>query len=352
MKKLASDHTKATEGFKADWTKAEGEASANRIRAEQDTARSIAKIYSDLSTRLSDMAEDESDNKSQSEHDWLIKSASYAKDRAKIESDLADELKNISADAADKEQTAKTYAEVMRIRKDEQAREAEAQKKAGQQRTDLSDKQRSDLEDYNYRQDLAEKESIKSAQRARRDADTQAAEQRAQLQRQEADIAAKLATEKTAIEEKAKAEAAAYAQSTKDATTAHNKQIKELTDTRTEAQKYLDDWDKVKNKIDDTTASLIIQSGVLGSMGASNYSNGWVPGIFKGGHASGGAANAGSAYLVGERGPEILVMGSSSGNIIPNNQLAGGTTVHVYIDGQEFRGMIRTEVDKGDRGVS
>ena len=38
----------------------------------------------------------------------------------------------------------------------------------------------------------------------------------------------------------------------------------------------------------------------------------------------GGPVAAGGAYLVGEKGPEILQMGSRGGNIIPNNEIRGG----------------------------
>jgi hypothetical protein len=51
--------------------------------------------------------------------------------------------------------------------------------------------------------------------------------------------------------------------------------------------------------------------------------------------AGGGPVYAGGTYLVGERGPEILQMGSSSGNIIPNHQI-GGSPIVVNIDGQRL----------------
>ncbi len=44
---------------------------------------------------------------------------------------------------------------------------------------------------------------------------------------------------------------------------------------------------------------------------------------FGGAKASGGAVTAGRAYLVGEKGPELMVPGAS-GTIIPNDKLAGG----------------------------
>ena len=45
----------------------------------------------------------------------------------------------------------------------------------------------------------------------------------------------------------------------------------------------------------------------------------------------GGPVSAGGSYLVGERGPEILQMGSRGGNIIPNNAIGGGGTTNNMI---------------------
>ncbi len=47
--------------------------------------------------------------------------------------------------------------------------------------------------------------------------------------------------------------------------------------------------------------------------------------------ARGGPVSAGGAYLVGERGPELLQMGSRGGNIIPNNAIGGGNTTNNMI---------------------
>lgn len=59
--------------------------------------------------------------------------------------------------------------------------------------------------------------------------------------------------------------------------------------------------------------------GSLGSLGLS------------GGRASGGPVSAGAAYLVGEKGPEILRMGSQSGHVIPNHEIGGGGAMKVTI---------------------
>jgi hypothetical protein len=50
----------------------------------------------------------------------------------------------------------------------------------------------------------------------------------------------------------------------------------------------------------------------------------WVPG-----RAAGGPVSAGGTYVVGERGPELLTMGSSGGVITPNHALGGGGNTFV-----------------------
>jgi hypothetical protein len=58
-----------------------------------------------------------------------------------------------------------------------------------------------------------------------------------------------------------------------------------------------------------------------------------------GGKAAGGPVSAGQTYLVGERGPELLQMGASGGNIVPNHRLSqaaptsNGGVGDVYLDG-------------------
>lgn len=49
----------------------------------------------------------------------------------------------------------------------------------------------------------------------------------------------------------------------------------------------------------------------------------------KGRRATGGPVSAGAAYLVGERGPELLTMGSSGGVITPNHALGGGGNTYI-----------------------
>lgn len=44
---------------------------------------------------------------------------------------------------------------------------------------------------------------------------------------------------------------------------------------------------------------------------------------FAGKRAAGGPVSAGAAYLVGEKGPEILRIGSQGGSIVPNDAIGG-----------------------------
>jgi len=48
------------------------------------------------------------------------------------------------------------------------------------------------------------------------------------------------------------------------------------------------------------------------------------------GRAMGGPVSAGGTYLVGERGPELLTLGSSAGYVTPNHQL-GGNTINITV---------------------
>lgn len=77
---------------------------------------------------------------------------------------------------------------------------------------------------------------------------------------------------------------------------------------------------------------------------------------FGGGRALGGPVNAGTSYVVGERGPELF-MPNTSGTIVPNNRLGGqGTvinlTVNGAIDGESTaRQIVRILNDSQARGT-
>lgn len=61
--------------------------------------------------------------------------------------------------------------------------------------------------------------------------------------------------------------------------------------------------------------------------------------IFGGGKAAGGPVSPGTTYLVGEKGPELLTMGSGAGMITPNNAMGGGATYNIDARGADRSGM-------------
>jgi hypothetical protein len=72
---------------------------------------------------------------------------------------------------------------------------------------------------------------------------------------------------------------------------------------------------------------------------------GVIEGVFGGARATGGPVSSGKSYLVGERGPELFVP-SSSGNIVPNSAMAGGTVINLTVNGAlDAEGTARTIVN-------
>jgi len=88
----------------------------------------------------------------------------------------------------------------------------------------------------------------------------------------------------------------------------------------------------LKNKLIDLALNKAI-SGIGKSLSKGKGFTGFLGGLF--GKERGGRVSAGGAFVVGERGPELLQMGSKGGNIIPNSQLGkggGGTTNVVTVN--------------------
>ncbi|MEM8493217.1 MAG: hypothetical protein AAF756_20560 [Pseudomonadota bacterium] len=68
--------------------------------------------------------------------------------------------------------------------------------------------------------------------------------------------------------------------------------------------------------------------------------------LFGGARAMGGPVNPSSAYMVGERGPELFVP-STSGNIVPNHQMAAngeGVQINNYIGEREIESLLNSAV--------
>lgn len=79
------------------------------------------------------------------------------------------------------------------------------------------------------------------------------------------------------------------------------------------------------------------------------------------GRANGGGVDAGGAYLIGERGPEVLLMGRTPGTVVPNHALAsvGGSTAqpqliqHFHLRGNEDHHTLHALANMaGDRAVA
>ena len=109
--------------------------------------------------------------------------------------------------------------------------------------------------------------------------------------------------------------------------------VSNLTDavmgTKTLAQAAV----SVLNDLKRSLVEVAIQRSIAG---LGNVVGGFLGDVFKnlGRRANGGPVSAGGAFVVGEKGPELLQMGSRGGNIIPNNQLGGSTTniINVSVD--------------------
>lgn len=86
-------------------------------------------------------------------------------------------------------------------------------------------------------------------------------------------------------------------------------------------------------------------------MNAFHASGQYGPTTVDGARAAGGPVLSGNRYLVGERGPEILTMGSGSGFITPNHRIGGTQTVRVVLDvtgaDHDLRQMIKKMIRNG-----
>ena len=88
----------------------------------------------------------------------------------------------------------------------------------------------------------------------------------------------------------------------------------------------------VLNSIADKALEVALNMSLWGSTGSGGMLGGLFSGIF--GKANGGPVSRKTPYMVGERGPEIFVP-HSSGKVIPNNKIGGGTTVNVTVNATE-----------------
>ena len=116
-----------------------------------------------------------------------------------------------------------------------------------------------------------------------------------------------------------------------------NDLVNNLTDAITEGKSFGDAMKNVLGNLKKRLVNLAIDraiSGIGGALSGGKGFGGFLGGLF-GKRERGGPVSAGGAFLVGERGPELLQMGSKGGNIIPNSELGkggGGTTNVVTVN--------------------
>jgi hypothetical protein len=83
----------------------------------------------------------------------------------------------------------------------------------------------------------------------------------------------------------------------------------------------------IRRMIAEAAAATILQSLFGGFVGGGGFLGALAGALIP--RAMGGSVSAGTPYLVGERGPEMFVPGTS-GNIVPNNKMGGVTVSPVY----------------------
>ena len=138
----------------------------------------------------------------------------------------------------------------------------------------------------------------------------------------------------TDAEKRAKEEAEKLQETFKEiGASVRNDLVNNLTDAITEGKNFGDSMKNVLNNLKKRLVNLAIDraiSGIGSSLSGGKGFGGFLGGLF-GKRERGGPVSAGGAFLVGERGPEILQMGSKGGNIIPNSAIGkgGGTTTNL-----------------------
>jgi len=138
----------------------------------------------------------------------------------------------------------------------------------------------------------------------------------------------------TEAEKRAKEEADKLQETFKEiGASVRNDLVNNLTDAITEGKNFGDSMKNVLNNLKKRLVNLAIDraiSGIGSSLSGGKGFGGFLGGLF-GKRERGGPVAAGGAFLVGERGPEILQMGSKGGNIIPNSAIGkgGGTTTNL-----------------------
>jgi len=151
----------------------------------------------------------------------------------------------------------------------------------------------------------------------------------------------------TDAEKRAKEEAEKLQETFKQiGSSVRNDLVNNLTDAITEGKSFGDAMKNVLGNLKKRLVNLAIDraiSGIGSSLSGGKGFGGFLGGLF-GKRERGGPVSAGGAFLVGERGPEILQMGSKGGNIIPNSAIGRG--------GGETNNIVTVNVDASGSSVS
>jgi len=151
----------------------------------------------------------------------------------------------------------------------------------------------------------------------------------------------------TDAEKRAKEEAEKLQETFKQiGSSVRNDLVNNLTDAITEGKSFGDAMKNVLGNLKKRLVNLAIDraiSGIGSSLSGGKGFGGFLGGLF-GKRERGGPVSAGGAFVVGERGPEILQMGSKGGNIIPNSAIGRG--------GGETNNIVTVNVDASGSSVS
>ena len=156
-----------------------------------------------------------------------------------------------------------------------------------------------------------------------------------------------LEDQKDAIEENGKAANELQEQFRKVGESVRQGLVENLREAINGSQSFGQALGKVLNNLKNRLLDIALDKSIsaIGNAisGGKGFGGGFLSGLF-GKRAAGGPVSAGGAFLVGERGPEILQMGSKGGNIIPNSQIGGG--------GDSITNMITVNVDANQSNVA
>src|SRR5574341_4861 len=359
---LAREHEKNVRGFGRDWVAAEHRAAEEVIKVHAHTDQQIIDVNSRMLQQIGDLEENALNRRSDEYYSYAQQINDINRDIARNAENYQHELTGVNQDFMEREMTAHTYADVLRIRREAGRRREELDFKKHQQDEDINYRKQKEDGDYTHKVEIGNRDLALSISRAQRGADEQIAQARRAEKEQIAATEERVKKEQDAIRQRENDERVAYKEQKARAGEAHAERVKQLTDIRTEEQKVADAVRELAKSWDPAIAQAakyyaIIQGiGTGGSFGmfGSNYTDVRTDGGSERQH--GGPVVARRPYMVGERGPELFVP-QNSGQIVSNKDLrgAGGHTFNFNapIYGvSDLRSTILEALNLRDRGLT